>query len=423
MKQHKPITAIIAWCFYDWACASFGIIVTTFIFSTYFTSKVAVNDIVGTYQWANATALAGIIIAISSPIFGAIADHGGHHKRWLFFFTMLSVVSTAMLWFAYPNVSSVHFTLFFVVLGTIGYEIAQVFYNAFLVNLAPRAYLGRISGWGWGCGYIGGIIALTIALFVFVKSKLPWFDTETAAQIRICGPFVAIWYALFSLPLFFLVPKMSSISKPLPQAVRSGLKELMSTIKKLPEEKNILLYLFSHMIYTDGLNTLFAFGGIYAAGTYGLSFEQVLLFGITMNISSGIGAFFLGWMDDYLGSKKTVISSLVFLVIMGIPILFLHNKYAFWVTALLLCIFVGPVQSASRSLMVRLMIGKNMSAEMFGLYALSGRITAFIGPWLLGAMTLYFGSQRVGMATVLFFFAIGALLLLPVKVHGENKAV
>jgi UMF1 family MFS transporter len=419
MEVRKPIVAIFAWCLYDWACASFSIIVTTFIFATYFTSKIAENNIVGTYQWANAASLAGIIIAISSPIFGAIADHGGHHKRWLFFFTWLSIVSTAMLWFAYPTISSVYYTLTCVVIGTIGYEVAQVFYNAFLVGLAPKAYLGRISGWGWGSGYIGGIAALSIALFVFVNQEITWLDPKTAAQIRICGPFAALWFALFSLPLFFLLPPLSSFAKPLPIAIRDGLKELGTTLKKLPKEKNILLYLFSHMIYTDGLNTLFAFGGIYAAGTYGLSFEQVLLFGITMNITAGLGAISLGWMDDYLGSKATVIVSLFFLIVFGVPILFLHDKYIFWGVALLLCIFVGPVQAASRSLMVRLIAGKNTSAEMFGLYALSGRITAFIGPWLLGMMTLSFGSQRVGMATVLVFFAIGGLLLLPVRVDKE----
>jgi UMF1 family MFS transporter len=170
------------------------------------------------------------------------------------------------------------------------------------------------------------------------------------------------------------------------------------------------------MIYTDGLNTLFAFGGIYAAGTYGLSFEQVLLFGITMNITAGFGAMMLGWVDDYLGSKLTVIVSLIFLTIFGLPLLFLHDKYIFWGMALVLCLFVGPVQSASRSIMVRLIDEKNMSAEMFGLYALSGKITAFIGPWVLGMMTVTFASQRAGMATVLVFFVAGALLLLPVKV-------
>ena len=272
--------------------------------------------------------------------------------------------------------------------GTIGYEIAQVFYNAFLPGLAPRNYLGRISGWGWGSGYLGGILALSLVLLVFVRPKFSWLDTHTAAQIRICGPFVALWYALFSLPLFLLVPNINAKSNPLPQAVRAGWRELLSTIKKLPREKNILLYLFSHMIYTDGLNTLFAFGGIYAAGTYGLSFEEVLLLGITMNVTAGIGAILLGWMDDYMGSKMTIMVSLIFLTVFGIPLLFLHDKYVFWGVALLLCIFVGPVQSASRSLMVRLISAKGASAEMFGLYALSGKITAFIGPWLLGVNDL-----------------------------------
>jgi len=417
LKQGKSGKAIAAWCLYDWACASYSIIVMTFIFATYFTTKVAQNEIIGTYQWANATSIAGIIIAVSSPLFGAIADHGGHHKRWLFVFTWISIISSGLLWFAYPNVGSAPLTLVCLVFGTVGLEVALVFYNAFLPQLAPKDYLGRVSGWGWGCGYIGGILALSFALVFFVKTNIFSLDTQTAAQIRICGPFVAVWYAIFSIPFFFMVPNMSAAPRPLCQAVRDGVSELISTLKKMPRERNIFLYLVSHMIYTDGLNTLFVFGGIYAAGTYGLSFEEVLLFGITMNITAGLGAILLSWMDDFLGSKMTVVVSLIFLVLLGIPLLFLHHKSAFWAVALLLCIFVGPVQSASRSLMVRLIENKETSAEMFGLYALSGRITAFIGPWLLGVMTLLFGSQRVGMATVLVFFAVGGLLLLPVRVQ------
>lgn len=416
-KTKMPVAPIIAWCLYEAASSSYSIIVTTFIFATYFATKVAQNDIIGTHQWANATALAGLIIALSSPLFGAIADHGGHHKRWLLFFTMLCVVSSALLWFAYPSINAVYFTLACVVIGTIGFEVALVFYNAYLPFIVPKKYLGRISGWGWGCGYLGGIIALSIALVVFVKSNLLGLDTHNAAQIRIAGPFVALWYLVLSLPLFLLAPTIPSHALALPAAVKAGWRELLSTLKKMPQEKNILLYLIAHMIYTDGLNTLFAFGGIYAAGTYGLSFEEVLLFGITMNITAGIGAAALAWMDDYVGSKQTVLYSLVSITLLGIPILFLHDKYQFWTVALLVCLFVGPIQSASRSLMVRLIAAKEMSTEMFGLYALSGKITAFIGPWILGTMTLYFGSQRVGMGTVLVFFALGALLLLPVKVE------
>lgn len=418
---NKKILPILAWCLYDWASASYSIIVITFIFATYFTTKVAANEIVGTYQWANATSLAGVIIALASPLVGAIADHGGYHKRWLFFFTLVSVAATFLLWFAYPDAQYVYPTLACVVVGTIGFEVALVFYNSFLPGLAPKNYIGRISGWGWGFGYLGGIIALTIALFVFVKHSSGWLDASTSEQIRICGPFAALWYLVFSIPLFFMVPEMQVHRKPMGEAVRAGCKELYNTLRKLPQEKNILLYLFAHMIYTDGLNTLFAFGGIYAAGTYGLSFEQVLLFGITMNITAGFGAIVLGWVDDYLGSKLTIVTSLFCLSVLGLPLLFLHSKYIFWGVALLLCLFVGPVQSASRSLMVRLISEKNMSAEMFGLYALSGKITAFIGPWLLGLMTITFASQRVGMATVLVFFVIGAILMLPVKCKSNLR--
>lgn len=422
MIKHKHKIAIAAWCIYDWACAAFSIIVITFIFSTYFTTKIAENQIIGTYQWANATSLAGFIIAVTSPFFGAIADHGGYHKVWLFFFTCLSILNASLLWFSYPSTHFIYSTLTFVVLGAIGYEIAQVFYNAFLPTLAPKDYLGRISGWGWGAGYLGGIVALTIALVVFVKTNLFNLDIQTAGQIRICGPFTALWYAIFSLPLFFLVPGIETKRSALPQAVRAGWKDLISTLKTLPQEKNMLLYLIAHMVYTDGLNTLFAFGGIYAAGTYGLSFEEVLLFGISMNVTAGLGAILLGWMDDYLGSKQTILFSLLCLIAFGIPVLLLHNKFLFWGIALLLCIFVGPVQSASRSMMVHLIMSKKMSAEMFGLYAFSGKITAFIGPLILGYVTLVFNSQRIGMSTVLLFFMIGALLLLPVKITHVSPA-
>ena len=298
-----------------------------------------------------------------------------------------------------------------------GLEVAMVFYNVFLSTLAPKNYLGRISGWGWGCGYIGGILALTIVLFVFIKGNHSWLNTQTAEQIRICGPFVALWYGLFSLPFFFLVPSLNTRSKPFAKAVKAGWRELISTCKRLPSEKNIFLYLISHMIYADGLNTLFAFGGIYAAGTFKLSFEEILLLGITMNITAGLGAVALGWMDDFVSSKATVIFSLCCLTLFGIPLIMVENKYVFWGMALILCIFVGPVQSASRSLMVRLIDSRETATELFGLYALSGRITAFIGPWILGMVTLAFNSQRIGMMTIMVFFAVGALLLLPVKVN------
>ncbi len=401
---------LTAWCIYDWASSAFPIIVTTFVFATYFTSHVARNEISGTYQWASATALAGIVIALLSPVFGAIADHRGHHKRWLFVFTLLCVSSSALLWYAYPTPASIHYTLACVVFGTIGLELALVFYNSFLPHIAPKDYLGRISGWAWGLGYLGGIISLSIALFGFIKAAPFWLDTQTAAQVRICGPLVALWFALFSLPLFIYIPEIKLTNLTFGQAIRQGLQELSQTFRSLPTQKNLLLYLIAHLIYADGLNTLFAFGGIYAAGTFKMNLTGVILFGITMNLSAGIGAIGLAWVDDFLGSKFTILISLFCLTLFSVPLLLVKETYLFWICALFLGLFVGPTQAASRSLLAR-MVPEEKSTEMFGIYAFSGKITAFIGPWILGLATVYFDSQRAGMATILLFFMVGALLM------------
>ncbi len=416
----KKLKILIAWGFYDWASSAFPIIITTFVFATYFTTHIAVNEITGTYQWGSATALAGILIACLGPIFGAIADHGGHHKRWLAVFTLITIICAALLWYAYPNVNYVEFSLICVVIGTIALEIGVIFYNAFLPHLAPQGYLGRISGWGWGWGYVGGVIALSTALFAFVKGQPAWLNITTAEQVRICGPLTALWFAVFSLPLFIVIPDTPATGLSMQQAIKLGLSELATTIKTLPKHKNLMLYLIAHILYADGLNTLFAFGGIYAAGTFGMNLSQVILFGITMNISAGLGAGLLAWVDDYLGSKPTILISLGCILIFGIPLLIVHNRYWFWAIALFLSLFLGPVQAASRSLMARLTPPKK-STEMFGLYAFSGKITAFTGPWVLSLATLYFNSQRAGMATILLFFVAGGLLMCFVKEKKYGK--
>lgn len=407
---------------YDWAAAAFPSIITTFIFAAYFTSHVAANPIIGTSQWAGATALAGIIIAFLSPMFGAIADHGGRHKIWLLLFTILCIVSTALLWFSYPDVSSVYYTLTWVVIGTICLEIALVFYNSFLPHIAPEGYVGRLSGWAWGIGYVGGIIALSIVLFVFINMHPSWLDTKTAAQVRICGPLVAIWFGVFSLPLFIIIPDTPSSRLSIRETIKLGLSELSNTLKELPKQKNLFLYLIAHLIYIDGLNTVFAFGGIYAAGTFKMDLSQVILFGITMNVTAGLGAIVLAFMDDRLGSKFTILVSIAGLTLLSLPLLVVQSANVFWGLALLLAVFVGPVQAASRSLMARIS-PLEKSTEMFGLYALSGRITSFVGPWLLGLVTLHFHSQRAGMATVVIFFIVGGILMFWVKETPENTNV
>lgn len=404
---------VISWALYDWATSAFSTVVTTFIFAAYFTKKVAVNEIVGTQQWGYAMALAGVVIVLLSPVFGAIADNSGRRKIWLATFTLCAMVGASLLWFAKPDPLYVYITLFAVILGTIGIEISQVFYNGFLPQIVPLKYLGRMSGWGWGMGYAGGLVALIIALFGFVEGQPHWLNIQTYEQVRICGPLVGLWLGLFAIPLFILIPDQPN-QITTSEAIKAGLKTFWQTLKNLPQQKNILLFLIARMIYTDGLNTVFAFGGIYAAGTFGMSLTQVIKFGIVLNIAAGLGAASLAWLDDLIGSKMTIYISLIALLILGAGIVMVHSVSLFWFLSFLLCLFVGPVQAASRSLLARISPPEKIN-EMYGLYTFSGKATAYVGPWLLGTITLYTQSQRVGMATVMLFFVIGGLLLIPVR--------
>ena len=222
----KSYSGIISWTLYDWAISAFSTIVTTFIFATYFTKSVALTPIIGTHEWGNATALAGIIIACLSPIGGAIADNEGRRKPWIFGFTLLTILSSSMLWFATPTLASVPWLLTWFVLGTVGLELAYVFYNAMMYDLVPRNYLGRLSGWAWGTGYAGGLICLSLSLLFFnphIILKLN-LNPALAEQVRICGPLVAAWIFIFALPLFIFTPDHKTSGIGLKLAIKKRLQ-------------------------------------------------------------------------------------------------------------------------------------------------------------------------------------------------------
>lgn len=405
---------------YDWAIAAFPVIVTTFVFAEYFTGQIAANSVVGTHQWGNAMALAGLVVAIASPLLGVFVDKCGQRKMWLGACTLVIIMSSALLWYAYPFTNYVEYTLTCVVFGTIALNISMVFYNALLPELVPPQYVGRLSGWGWGLGYFGGLVILIIALYGFIGTNLSWLNHDTYAQVRICGPLVAFWVLLFALPLVVLVPDKQSSHESTIQAIRHLKKNFTKTLQVIWRDKMLVKFLLAQMIYMDGLNTLFAFAGIYAAGTFHMSLREVLIFGIFMNVFAGIGAMIFAWMDDFMGTKFTVILSLLLLTLFGWGAVLVENKMVFLILGCSISVFVGPVQSASRSLMTHL-ISKEQATTMFGFYILSGKITTFIGPWVLGAVTFYFKSQRVGMASILVFFMVGALLLwfVRVPIHVE----
>ena len=414
--------AIVAWCLYDWANSAFPTVIVTFVFAAYFTQGVACDPETGTGQWALAMSLSGLAVAVCAPFLGAIADRAGRRKPWILVFTLTCIGAGAALWTVAPDRAYAARAMILVGLANWAFELGQAFYNAMLPDLAPRSLLGRVSGWAWAVGYAGGLGCLALSLVLFVQPDPPLFglDPEMAEQIRIAGPFVALWYLVFAWPLFFLTPDRPSAGLPAMTALRRGVAQLVSTLGAARRYGNIFRYLIARMLYSDGLNTLFAFGGIYAAGSFGMDFEEILLFGVLLNVTAGLGAAAFAWIDDRLGSKRTLVLSLIALTGLGAAILIVETKLWFYILGCGLGVFIGPVQSASRALMARL-APSAMRAEMFGLYALSGRATAFLGPALVGLVTVWAGSQRLGMATVLVFFLAGLLLLLPVQEPRRSR--
>jgi UMF1 family MFS transporter len=407
---------LLAWALYDWASSPFFAVVITFVFATYVTTVVAPNEIEGTTLWSRMTVVGAMLIALTSPVLGSIADINGRRKPWLFGFTLLSAATTALLWFVAPHQAYLWLALALVLLANVTNEIGQAFYNAMLPDLARHEELGRWSGWGWGLGYVSGIVALGLILAVLIQPDPPPFglDKDEAEQVRIVGPLLAVWFVLFSLPLFLLTPDKPPSRRPLRESVRLGLATLVATLKDVRGNANIAKFLLARLVYNDGLNTLFAFGGIYAAGTFGMTLNEVLLFGIALNVTAGLGAFGFAFMDDKVGSKPTILVAIVGLFVAGTVALLAHDKTTFWIVALAIGIFVGPAQSASRTLMARL-APAHQRTEMFGIYALTGKVTAFIGPFLFGTATAWFQSQRAGMATILVMFVVGGLLLTLVR--------
>ena len=371
-------------------------------------------------MWGNALAASALVVAVLGPLMGALVDAGGRRKPLLAACSAVTIVGAAALWFAEPEPSHALWAAACVAIANAGFELGMVFYNAMLPGLAGPGRVGRLSGWGWALGYAGGLVCLVVALVVFVQADPAPFglDVASAEHVRIVAPLAALWFVAFGWPIFVFTPDTPSTGAPVGAALRRGAARLWTTLRHFRAQPTIFRFLIARMIFIDGLNTLFAFGGIYAAGTFGMDMAGVIGFAIALNVSAGLGALGFAWVDDRLGAKRTLVISLIGLLGAGSLGVVAPSAAWFWAAGMALGIFIGPTQSASRSMMARLAPPERIN-EMFGLLALSGKATAFAGPLLVGWVTLATGSQRVGMATILVFFAVGLVLLLPLRVPGE----
>jgi UMF1 family MFS transporter len=411
--EQPPATAraIAAWVLYDWAYGAYSVVVTTFVFAAYFTQKVAPDPATGAALWAGMQAAAGLAIAVLSVPLGAIADRAGRRRAMLGGASAIMAACTLGLWFVRPNTDDMVLALVLVGVGTTAFEVATVFYNAMLPGLVPRRRLGRLSMLAWGAGYAGGLTCLGLCLVVLVFPQHPPFglDPAQAEQVRATALLAGGWLIVFGWPVAVFVPEAGR-RIPWRRAVREGSAELRQVLRDALAHVALRRFLIARLLYMDGLTTLFAFGGIYAAGQFGLSQTDVLIFGIGLNVTAGLGALSFAFLEDRIGAKTTVLISLVCLAGLGFALLVTHDRTAFWVLGHALGLFVGPAQAASRSLMAR-MAPAGARAAYFGLFALSGRITGFIGPLALSIATAAFASQRAGMAVIVVLLAGGAGLL------------
>ena len=401
----------------------------------------------GQSLWGFATATAGLIIALLSPVLGAIADASGRRKPWIAAFGALLVIGASLIWFGRPgDVSAIPALLIAYAVATIGVEFAIVFNNSMMPTLVPPDKIGRLSGTGWATGYVGGILSLILVLGFLAASPetgrtlfgfTPLFGLDPVMHQgdRITGPLTGIWFVVFALPMFLVTPDYPA-KRAIGEALREGLIELKQTLLELPKQKSMAAFLFANMIYTDGLVSLFAFGGIYAAGTFGWNTIQIGTFGIILAVAGTFGAWLGGKLDDKLGPKRVITGSMLILLLSITAILLVGKdsilfikvaapmpgsalfaapaERAYLVLGCLIGAAGGPLQAASRTLLIR-MAPKERIAQYFGLFALTGKVTSFIGPLLIGIVTAMTESQKAGMAVLVLFFVAGLLLLARVR--------
>ena len=406
----------IGWALYDWASSPVPTLHATFIFAVYFTTVIMPEG--GSVVWAYMTGITAFTIALIAPLLGSYADSTGKFKELIVLFIALGSIATGLLWFAQPNEAFISYAIILSAISIFFLESSFIFYNAILGKMIQRDHIGSLSGLAWGGGYIGSVIALIMVLVVFILPDKSLFalDKSQSEHIRATMLFAASWAIIFSLPMMFYLPSFSQKNnKNKKNSAISSLKTSIIEARKIP---NLLRFLLARMAYNDGLITLFAFGGIYAAKVFSFSQFEIILFAIGLNISAGMGAIIGGFLDDNIGPIKTIKVALIGLFLCGLVAIITPYKIIFWIVGVGLGLFVGPVQSASRTYL-SLAASDKHKGGLFGLYMVSGKLTSFIGPFLYGSLVMMSGNERYGMAVVLLLIAFG-FVLLPLKDNTRN---
>lgn len=407
----KDKKEILSWSMYDFANQPFTNIIVTFIYSAFFTKIIAENEQIGTTLWTNAIAISAVIVALLSPILGAIADNGGYRKFFLIFFTWICAVFSILLFF--PKEGDVFMALSFFILANVSFEMGTVFCNSYLADFTDKENIGKISGFAWGLGFFGGLIALSLSLFLFPEMS--------PADVRKINILVGIWFLIFSIPTFLFVRdrKKKKFKKVY---ISNAFISLKNSLVEISNYKIVFQFLIARLFYNDALITIFALGGIYAVSSLNFSFSEVMTLGIVLNVAAGLGSFLFGYIEDIIGVKKTITITLIVLICATLLAILAPEtnlpKELFWFSGILIGLMIGPNQSCSRSLMSKI-TPKNKLNEFFGFFAFSGKATSFIGPLLFGLISAFY-SQQIALWVVVFLFVIGLFLFNRINFKSLN---
>ena len=403
---------IFNFALYDFANSAFTTIIITFIFATYFSKQIAPTPILGQSYWGWTMGITGAFVAVIGPFIGIFADRKNCTILFIRLFTIFCIFFTSLLWFAKPSENYLIFSLIIVALANLFYELSLIFYNSILKNISNNSNLGKSSGAGFALGYIGGILILIICIKIFIDNDtLPFgLSKENAQNIRATCLVVSLWYLIFSIPFLFNLKKEIKIKVDKPLKNITKLKNLVWNNGL----NNLGKFLIARMLYADGLNAIIVMGGIFAVHVFNLEIKDLLILSILMNITAFIGAILGGFANDKLGSKSVIIFSLIGLIISSGIILFVKVKIIFFILASINGLFIGPIQSASRVFITK-SIDQNNQATGFGLFALSGKLTSFIGPLLVGSITFISNSQRIGFSSAVVLLVLGLIVLINVK--------
>lgn len=419
---------------WSWGSATVSAVMTTFVFGTYIASGAFGEDGRGTQWLTAANAIAGAVIALTAPVVGQRADSAGRRHLWLRINTLIVVALVAACFFVRPEEG--YLLLGVTLMAAMGLmnEFAELNYNAMLVDIADDRRMGRISGIGWGAGYLGGIAILMIVYLGLIAGDPPhWFGLgeEDALNIRMVAVVAAVWFLLWALPLLLTRAKTADQQQVEKVSVLESYRRLLHTIVGLwKDDRNTLWFLLASAVYRDGLSAIFTYGAILGVTVYGIAESDVILFGIAANVVAALGAFAGGFFDDRFGPKAVIATALISLTGIAALMFFLDREVpfgpgddpwfvltpllAFWILGLGLSFFVGPAQASSRAFLARLAPGER-AGEMFGLYATAGRSASFLTPALISLFVGIFHDEQFIVVAVFIILAGGLGLLMLVR--------